>query len=910
MLTPEQAKELRQRRQRQKAEPRRLQAIAQLPEPLRPTAYGLLFHDEHGQSLESDYTHNRQKERIALLQRSRAQLDALSPDERVLIFTALFPSMAQDIELGWTRLYGLPYKPLAYHHQEFFRAPNRPEATREARGAWLQRMLEIIGPEDEIIWLARHVNYISPYAAGHLGLLFAAVIDDDPARGDEVFEALVRSARGEDEIGTFGYHIPVALLAASRPDGWDVVERLLLGAQREEGVRQTILETLGMAHPDAFHRILEAVLEHNLVRFSAVTRVVNGWLGTAWDSSEALKVTRVLRALRAMLGDSHARAAALESGGGEEAYLALWATACEDIYAALALAERLLDDAEVARRYAATRLLAAAYMPEAMPPLLRALGDPDARIVAQACAGLNSNRSYDGEGERGEWLRREAPDAFERIEAALPQLPRQAAQPQPLLWNAPVPQLDSGRATDLLFEYLGERDPKRLIPHLDRLSDSGRARVADLLAKNGPGDPEARAALFGLLKDRSSYVRGRALKLLLKEPVPESDAPALEALLTRKSEDLRQGVLRLLLKQSDEQALASAGRLIAASDERRRLAGLEALRLLHEAERARAACAAQATAYRQRRAELTAAEQVLLAPILEDEREAPTLENALGLVRADELTPPVAPEPREHAWTSSAAVAGLRALDELIHEHRADVHVVEDWQGRQEVLLGADNWRFPSTDAKVAIEEDVARLPFADLWRGWAGARGEALRDGDGLEPLRMLLQINQRGADATRAILAELGEEDAPRLSLRYPAILEKLCWWLVRLYPPAGAADFLLDHFETVLTQIPERELREPEDPEQRPRYREYQNLQRAVALARAFSAYHARRRPDAWTDAHHARLWRLLSWSVTLPQPHLRYRPQLGEALAAHRVGAATEADLVYQLLGPRPERGYSY
>jgi HEAT repeat protein len=904
MLTPEQAKELQQRRQRQNVEPRRLQAIAQLPEPLRPTAYGLLFHDERGQSLKADYTHNRQKERIALLLRSRAQLDALPPGERALIFGALFPSMAEQIERGWTYLHRLPYQGLAYHHLEFFRAPNRPDATFEARGAWLQQMLGAIAPDDDILWLARHVTYVSPYAAGHLGLLFAAVIDGDPARGDELFDVLVRSARGEDEIGTFGYHIPVALLAASRPDGWEVVERLLLGAQREEGVRQTILEALGAAHPAALRGILGTVIEHNLVRFSAVTRVVDGWLGTAWDSSDAPKVARVLRALHAMLGDAHARSAALESGGGEDAYLALWATACEDIYAALPLAERLLDDADVARRYAATRLLAAARMPEAIPPLLRALGDPDPRIVAQACAGLN--HSY--YGESGERLR-QAPDAFERIEALLPALPRHVASPQPLLWNVTAIQLDRERVSGLLLDYLGDRAPRRLIPYLGLFSGSARVQAAERLAKSGLGDPEARAALLNLLGDRASYVREQALKLLLEAPIPASDAPALEALLTRKSGDLRQGVLRLLLKQSDEQALGSAERLVAAANERQRFAGLEALRLLHQAGRAPAACKTQAAAYRQRREELTEAEQALLAPILDGEREAPTLENALGLARPDELTPPVAPEPREHAWTSPAAVASLQALDELIHEHRADVYVVENWQGRRELMLGADVWFFPSTGAKTPIEDDAARLPFAELWRGWMETRGEALRDADGFETLRMLLQLNRRGADETRAILAGLGFAEAPRLGLRYPALLEKLCWWLVRLYPPAGGPDFLLDHLETALTQIPESELREPEDPAQRPRYREYQKLQRAVALARTYAAYNTRR-PDAWTGAHHARLWRLLSWSVTLPQPHLRYRPQLGEALAVHRAGAASEADLVYQFLGPRQKRGYSY
>jgi Family of unknown function (DUF5724)/Domain of unknown function (DUF4132) len=908
MLTPEQAMALQEQRQYRSDEPRRLKVIDGLPEPLRPIAYGLLYHDAEGKPLPTDY--ERQAERHALQERALAQVDALSPHERTLIFAAFFPSVSDYIELGWTYLCGLPYERATYYRQEFFRAPHRPDVTLRVRGIWLLGLLRMVGPHDDLAWLAHHAAYIDR-GGNQLGLLFAAAIDAGPdsEHGTEIFDILMRSARGEDEIGTFGRHIPVALLSAGRPEGWECVERLLLGAQREEGVRQTILEALDVAHLGAFRHILGTILDHNLVRFSAITRAVNGWLATTWDSAQAAAVTRVLRALHTLLGDAAARSAALEHGSGEDCYLALWATACEDIYAALPLAGRLLDDTDIMRRYAAIQLLTTAHVPETTALLLHALNDRDARIVAQACAGLHVNRHvefnvYSG-SDRDERLRRDAPEAFERIEAILPRLPRQSTPTQPLLWNAPVPHLDRERVADLLLEYLGERDPKRLIPHLDMFSRYGRMESVQRLAKSGLSDPEVRITLFTLLKDRSSWVSQSVLKLLLEAPIQESEALSLEALLGRKSEELRRGVLSLLLKQPNELVLASSGRLLGAASEQQRLAGLEILRLLHGAGRNRAACVAHATAYHQSRDALTTAERALLAPVLAGEHEVPTLENALGLVRLDELTPPVAPEPREYMWSSPAAVAGLQELDELIHEHRADAFVVENWQGRQEVLLGSDVWRFPQPDATVASGNDDARLPFAELWRGWAERRGEALRDGDGLELLRMLIQIDRRAADEIRAILlAQLGAPDAPRLTLRYSAILEKLCWWLIRLYAPAGAADFLLDHLETVLTQIPERELRAPEDPAQRPRYRAYQKLQQAVTLVRTYGTWC----PGGWADAHAARLWRLLCWSVTLPQEHLRYRPHVAEALVAHRAGAASEADLVSQFLGPRPMQEY--
>jgi hypothetical protein len=913
VLTPEQVKALRDQRNYMSDEARRVNAAGELPEPLRSIAYGLLFRDAEGNRLPSSY--DRQAERTAAQQRALAQLDTLAPGGRTAIFRAFFPSVAEAIELGWQYLHDAPYLRVTnYHYQEFFRAPNRPDVTLRARGQWLLGLLGNIAPQDDPAWLAQHAAYLDR-GGDQFGLLFAAVIERDSARGQEVFNVLIRSARGEDEIGAFGRHIPIALLATSRPDGWACVERLLLGAQREEGVRQTILEALAVACPAAMRHMLGVILDQQLVRFSAVTRAVNGWLGTAWDSDQASQVTRALRGLLAALGEPGARALAVARGSGEEVYLALWATACEDVYAALPLAERLLDDADAGRRYAAARLLAGAHIPEALPLLAHVLDDADPRIIARACAGLRIDGAQFAalaNDQRIAWLNRDADGVFERIEALLARLPRQTPPAQPLHWNAPVPLLDREQVADLLLAYLGESDPKRLLPHIAHMSQYGRIQAAQRLAESGLADAASRAALLDQLKDRASVVRGRALKLLLQTPIQEDEARTLESFLDRPSMETRQGALQLLLKQENGPALASVERLLEASNERRRLAGLELLRLLHEARRTPEECRAQAENYRDRRRELTTAEEVLLAPVLEGDQAAPTLDDALGLARPDQLTPPTAPQAHARLWTTPAAVACLRALDDLIHELRAESYTYENRMGREEVLLGEANpWRFPQPDARLSLEKDAARLPFASVWRDWAKTRDAALRDEDGLEALRMLIQLYQGGADEKRALLAMLSQEDTsryevkePRLTARYPVLLlEKLCWWLIRLYPPTGGADFLLDHLETELTLIPEHALH-PSDGPTPVYYREYQRFQQAVTLVRAYNSL----RPNDWTGAHDGRFWRLLCWSVTLPQMHLLYYPQTREALAAHYAGAASAADLIYQFLGPRVERIY--
>ena len=68
------------------------------------------------------------------------------------------------------------------------------------------------------------------------------ILAHDDTVGKEVFEILIASAKGEHEIGAMGRHIVRSILLANRPEGWEFVEKLLIAAQRQEGLRQSILE--------------------------------------------------------------------------------------------------------------------------------------------------------------------------------------------------------------------------------------------------------------------------------------------------------------------------------------------------------------------------------------------------------------------------------------------------------------------------------------------------------------------------------------------------------------------------------------------------------------------------------------------------------------------------------------------
>ncbi|HKD77713.1 MAG TPA: HEAT repeat domain-containing protein, partial [Ktedonobacterales bacterium] len=450
MLKPDQVKQILEDARVKEVEKYQLAAIADLPEYLRTMAYGIIQRDAKGQAIK-DY-----KTRTEHQAESVAQLDVIEGADRLRIFGVFFPQIAPDVELAWQHIRSLPYK--VGYSSPVFRTPDRPDITAERRHKWFNSLLSILGTyHQDMIWITHHAAYLSnSYYGDDIGVLFAAVIDGDPTDGAAVFDILVDSAKGEDEIGTMGQHIPCALLGAARPDGWEFIGKLLLAAQRQEGLRQIVLAGLDDAHPQAFCHMLRVVVENDLARFSAVTLTLNEWLSCQWDSAQKTAINRMLQRLLKLMEEPEAREIALAQGSGEEVYLALWTEATGDALKAIECGSQLITEAHVERRFAAVHLLAETKLPEAAPALMRALGDDDLRVVARACAGLASLDNKDS-------LTRTLP-IFEQIEATLPRLPKTTPPAPPIIWEWLTPEVEREYVANMLIHYVGDRDPRRLLP--------------------------------------------------------------------------------------------------------------------------------------------------------------------------------------------------------------------------------------------------------------------------------------------------------------------------------------------------------------------------------------------------------------------------------------------------------------
>jgi len=184
-----------------------------------------------------------------------------------------------------------------------FRAPSAPQLARQRvidQSPWtLPELAALAALAADPPWLARWAGHLlaqSWSASPHLiGWLLAAGVDEGD---DEVLELLLASTDGSDDVAVMGRHVPIALLCAGREEGWERVEGLLLAAQRQEGLRQSILEVVDEARPEAFRRMLALILEQGLSRFASVARAVSVWLGLEVLAGERGRIdSLIVRAL-------------------------------------------------------------------------------------------------------------------------------------------------------------------------------------------------------------------------------------------------------------------------------------------------------------------------------------------------------------------------------------------------------------------------------------------------------------------------------------------------------------------------------------------------------------------------------------------------------------------------------------
>jgi hypothetical protein len=816
----------------------------------------------------------------------------LTNEQTQQMLELLFPRMSDDIARALTVFFRLPYQDDSGRRP--FRVVDDAGRTAQQIGHWLHNLIFGLRDYDpDILWLAEYAAYL-PQWSQPFGPLFAAAIDAGGETGERIFELLIASANGDHDVAAMGKHVTQALMMSADPRGWEFVEKLLLAAQRSEGLRQQILESVDESHPQMFRRVLRVIRDNKLARFSAVVRAMDVWFGFNWNVIERDHTTQLNQTLDLVIRllDSSAECAAMSTRvdnpqmSPHELYIALWCVAYEDAHLACKRAAAWIDHPSMAHAYAATHLLAQLQLPDAIRALERGLRSEHWAIVARAFAGVCDRRVTYAAGK----------PLFPALQDLIARLDADHTL-KPVIWEWDTPTLTREAVVSALYGELGDRDPKLMLPWLRHAAANiYRQLIQDECAKT-IGDSEIRQFVLNNVSHASSYVREAAFHVLAGAVPSAADALHLEGLLTSKRGDLRRGVLQLLLNQPHDAVQTSIERLSAAKHSQVRAAGAE----LRQAFETRSGAS---------------------------ETQAPTLDDALGLMTPAQRSQPVMPVRQTRTFVSPNTVPLLRALDALINEHAQAPIKVEQYGGQTtDMLLGDRYARLPHPKPELLPEQDLERLPLNELWLAWWRNRAEDLRDADGFEVLRAFVssmvvnrtywyrqeQVRGWHTDIAATVIAPVEAK-----ALNY-AHVNTLLTWFFRIDPPLGAIDFALDALEHTLASVPVDKLVDWHGPlkynDIAPKY--WRDERELIGWVDALFSMHSLR-PDLWQTHQTARYWRLIRW---FDEPHRvgpdgdvikvnvpRNRADLSTLMYAYEAGAANEHDLYDELIGERVGAGW--
>ncbi len=827
-----------------------------------------------------------------------AELLHAEPQRAEALAAVFFPNFAgtaaRTLEALLTRH---PY-PQGYARRSFRAPGHRLQAESAAAWLWQVWLLTREYPQD-LEWFAVHAGLLPAWTAYKLGLLFAQAIDDN---NEEVFQILRDTAGSQHPVARMGRHVPSALMASSRPEAWTLAEGLLLAAQRQEGLRQVILESVDEAHPEAFVRALRLILQEDLLRFAACLRAADVWFGLNYDVTDLKTVRRLLEQALGFLEDPDSARQAVQNGSGVETYVALFTLAMRDAVAAADLARPLLTHPDAENRMAAVQFLQAS---ELITPQERSglLSDPDVRIGAIFASTFNRWQTEDNEN-------------FEAIEAFLARLPEGEGQPhRPLLfpWLGQVPSRTD--MLDLLPALLGKRPFSALEPHLNRMGMYGKTAALRVMAERGktePLDAPTRDLLMRLLQDRLPTVSQEAVEVAekLTLALDDSETALMLGLLKRKSADLRRGLIRLLARDAAH-AQASAETLLATRNTDQRQAGLQLLLEIG---------GPLPTDFVPK----GGSEETLAARLLTPDT-ALTLTNGLGLFDPEGLAPlPVLAE-RAHDYPQDVRRGAelLTSLDALIHAHREDPLTGEGWDGDDTVLLG--------TVRPYLLSQE--QTPFAELWLEWWQKRPQpqpgdltrlhwalnhyvASRSGetaavpeewetdddwdDDIDETDATEAVKENAVQALReATLHRMFGPPVP-MWLEYAGLLPWVVRFLTLQQGSEADTTLALDAWETALNLLPP-DATVLEDPKYSWRNTDPREL---MAFLRPHLGW------DTWPLAQQERHWGLSLFSGRGFSNLPLQRPGVRLLLHAETHGWAGRDDLLDHLIGPRSSSEYRF
>ena len=388
-----------------------------------------------------------------------------------------------------------------------------------------------------------------------------------------------------------GYGTLAAIFVSENKSLVEMAGKLLLAAQRQEGLRQQICETIDEGSQENFEYMFKIIYDNDLIRFSSVKRALGVWtglLGQNYNTPETVG-KKELEIINKLIENPKYADELLKSDDNVEVYLALWYKASQDVKFALEAVQELLKVTKIH-----TKLLVAynldifqdiKYQRTIAKDIIKDYSKKDDNDFLKIVACYWEHLSYNSYSNSSIKTNRglfdttdEAKEFFEILKKVFVLIDGKDKGFNPIIFPWVSRYIYKHNVASLLFtiatSYPELNLKNEVFTYFKAIEPYSRGAYLKSLF-NKPENEDEELLVVKMLADAS--VTNEANKIIRANNLASKYAKEIEDTLRLKTADVRKNAINLILSLGTPQILKSAENLVQAKSENKRLAGLDIL---------------------------------------------------------------------------------------------------------------------------------------------------------------------------------------------------------------------------------------------------------------------------------------------------------------------------------------------
>ncbi|MDO4764801.1 MAG: DUF4132 domain-containing protein [Eubacteriales bacterium] len=456
-------------------------------------------------------------------------------------------------------------------------------------------------------------------------------------RGNEkIIETIKEMLLSENNTSLLTYYVVQSIFMSENEELLTLLEKLLLAAKLQEGVRQVICENMDSGRQENFVRFFDVVYENNLMRFSSVKRAIATFTGLGEGFGE--RITK--KELELIHGLNHGELSAEELIVSEDnvvASLGLWKKGSEDITHLIEAMEEILENGKRHSRLMVSYYLSflsdgASLSQIAKKVILEECFEEhhfnqDNGLEFMACyhpflfSGIAYYRrddisKYAEEIGKHFSSQKEAEQIFACLERALLSMKKKDEVFSPCIfpwYSSSISKYRLARSMALCTLYLQGEYLDRMTGYMKFLEWDMTEFLSALYKK--PATQKQKDMLITLLGDRNVSTKP-VYEIIRDNQLASEYVEVLEGYFRLKTPEIRQAVIALMGSFEDKQLKASIEKLLAQKDVQKRLGGLD---LLLKCKKEKRLSTKEIKKFTKQMTKVTTAEQVIIDTLLAED---------------------------------------------------------------------------------------------------------------------------------------------------------------------------------------------------------------------------------------------------------------------------------------------------